>query len=557
MKRFAFTFGVLCALILPALAQSPVYLGLQTANGQPAGGLTFNPISSGNPLPVTGSFSASLSGFRPVAYGTPISVTTGGVTGTLPTNTGQVVATNVGATNGAYCALGASATTSSQYIAPNGGWFGFAISGDTQLTCITATSTTTVNLAGGSGLPTGTGGGGGGGGSSGAVFGPTAVGSAAANPPVLSGGTADGTATGNVGVWKIVSGVGSENLAQVNAVTVLTGSGAVGTGAQRVAVGADSAVLAGSILGLTSGNPLFVQLTSGTALAGKFGIDQTTVGSTNGVSIAQIGATTVATGNGVVGTGVQRVAIASDNTANSNPWLVNPGTAANWGVGTSTQNSATVANGQLALAQFNTTPTTITSGNMSPFQLDANGNLLVNVKAGGGSGGTSSAFGSAFPSTGTAIGLTNGTNMVAWSATSNYGTAPSAIAVPAVNAYVTNTIAALTIAGQSASPVATFNGASKYNTVAASQTAQALTGGGGGATGDYLSHCDIIPATTAPGVVTILDNATSIVAFPGGGTTPLSNLVPFSIPLGAVSTSGAWKVTTGANVSVVCVGKFT
>lgn len=270
MKRFALTFGVLCALILPAFAQTPVYLGLQTANGQPAGGLTFNPISSGNPLPVTGSFSASLSGFRPVAYGTPISVTTGGVTGTLPTNTGQVVATNVGTTNGAYCALGASATTSSQYIAPNGGWFGFAISGDTQLTCITATSTTTVNLAGGSGLPTGTGGGGGGGGSSGAVFGPTAVGSAAANPPVLSGGTADGTATGNVGVWKIVSGVGSENLAQVNGVTVLTGSGAVGTGAQRIAVGTDTATIAGSAPG-TAGSPstnvVSVQgVESGTAL---------------------------------------------------------------------------------------------------------------------------------------------------------------------------------------------------------------------------------------------------------------------------------------------------
>ena len=58
----------------------------------------------------------------------------------------------------------------------------------------------------------------------------------------------------------------------------------------------------------------------------------------------------------------------------------------------------------------------------------------------GSSGGTSSTFGSAFPATGTAIGLTNGTNMVAWSATTNYGTAPAAIAVPAVNADVTNVV---------------------------------------------------------------------------------------------------------------------
>jgi hypothetical protein len=47
--------------------------------------------------------------------------------------------------------------------------------------------------------------------------------------------------------------------------------------------------------------------------------------------------------------------------ASMTPFLANPGTAANWGVGSSTQNSATVANGQLILGQFNTTPTTITS----------------------------------------------------------------------------------------------------------------------------------------------------------------------------------------------------
>lgn len=56
-----------------------------------------------------------------------------------------------------------------------------------------------------------------------------------------------------------------------------------------------------------------VGLSAGSNLVGKFGIDQTTVGTTNAVSLAQIGATTVATGNGVVGAGVQRVAIASDN----------------------------------------------------------------------------------------------------------------------------------------------------------------------------------------------------------------------------------------------------
>lgn len=70
-------------------------------------------------------------------------------------------------------------------------------------------------------------------------------------------------------------------------------------------------------LAATDKGELFTQSTlrAGTALVGKVGIDQTTPGTTNGVGLEQIGATTVATGNGVVGAGVQRVSVASDNTA--------------------------------------------------------------------------------------------------------------------------------------------------------------------------------------------------------------------------------------------------
>lgn len=114
------------------------------------------------------SVSASITGFPTVqSTGTPISVTTSSATGTLPTGA-VVVASNVGATNGAYCKLGATATTSDQLIPPNS-WFAFTVGANTQLSCITSTSTTTVNMVGGSGLPTGSGGGGGGGGGGGAV----------------------------------------------------------------------------------------------------------------------------------------------------------------------------------------------------------------------------------------------------------------------------------------------------------------------------------------------------------------------------------------------------
>ena len=95
---------------------------------------------------------------------------------------------------------------------------------------------------------------------------------------------------------------------------------------------------------------------------------------------------------------------------------------------------------------------------------------------------------------------------------------------------------------------------SGYETVAASQTAQAL--GATGATGDYLTGILVIPATTSPGNVLLLDNATSITVFAGGANS-VTSLIPFFIPVGAISVSGAWKLTTGANVSCIGVGKFT
>jgi hypothetical protein len=94
----------------------------------------------------------------------------------------------------------------------------------------------------------------------------------------------------------------------------------------------------------------------------------------------------------------------------------------------------------------------------------------------------------------------------------------------------------------------------EYETVAAGQTAQAL--GATGATGDYIAGVLVIPGTTSPGNVLLLDNATSITIFTGGATS-VSNLVPFYIPLGITSVSGAWKITTGSNVTCIGMGNFT
>lgn len=98
-------------------------------------------------------------------------------------------------------------------------------------------------------------------------------------------------------------------------------------------------------------------------------------------------------------------------------------------------------------------------------------------------------------------------------------------------------------------------GPGSYETVAASQTAQVL--GATGAIGDFLSHLLIVPATTSPGAVTVTDGSGSAITVFAGGASSVSNLVAFAVPLGMTSVSGAWKVTTGANVSVIGIGKFT
>jgi hypothetical protein len=246
--------GLLLSFIgTPSQAQN---VNLNCWNPNATSGLNqWLPCNSTTPLQVNASVTASISGFTATSTGTPIAVTTGGVTGTLPAGT-VVVATNVGATNGAYCALGASATTSSQYLSPGGGWFAFTVGASTQLTCITSTSTTTVNMTGGSGLPTGTGGGGGGG-SGGAVT-------------IASGGVASGAyASGAYASGSISNGA-----------DVALGSTTDTAAANGAATATLNAVAKGILTAAQAAIP------AGTAIIGKVGIDQTTDVTTNGVEIA-------------------------------------------------------------------------------------------------------------------------------------------------------------------------------------------------------------------------------------------------------------------------------
>lgn len=91
-----------------------------------------------------------------------------------------------------------------------------------------------------------------------------------------------------------------------------------------------------------------------------------------------------------------------------------------------------------------------------------------------------------------------------------------------------------------------------YELVAASQTTQTL--GPVGGAGDILDKVIIVPETTGAGTVAIKDGSGTAINIFVAGT--LADLSPIVVNIGARSSSGAWQITTGANVHVIAVGKF-
>ena len=154
-------------------------------------------------------------------------------------------------------------------------------------------------------------------------------------------GTEVGTAASPLQVSLANTGSNATNIAineaQINGVTPLMGNGTTGTGSLRVTIASDNTANSNPWLVTGSG-------TAGSAAAGvvtiqgiasmtKLLVTPDALPANQSTNVAQINAVTPLMGNGTTGTGSLRVTIASDNTANSNPWIVNPGTAANWGVG--------------------------------------------------------------------------------------------------------------------------------------------------------------------------------------------------------------------------------
>jgi len=97
-----------------------------------------------------------------------------------------------------------------------------------------------------------------------------------------------------------------------------------------------------------------------------------------------------------------------------------------------------------------------------------------------------------------------------------------------------------------------------YTLIAKSQTGAAL--GRASATGDVVKCAVIVPETTAPGVVSLIDGSSGPVTLTlyTGGTVG-ADLRPWVIDFGeegVISRVGGWTVTTGDNVHVIFSGAF-
>ena len=98
--------------------------------------------------------------------------------------------------------------------------------------------------------------------------------------------------------------------------------------------------------------------------------------------------------------------------------------------------------------------------------------------------------------------------------------------------------------------------ATQYVTVAASQTTAPV-----GVVGSYIESLTVIPASSAATTVVLADGSTTIISIPtnAGTGTGTACPQPYTLQLGlrATSPTTGFKITTGAAISVIAVGRFT
>jgi hypothetical protein len=241
---------------VPACAQT-----YQDSGGTYVGGVV--PIQPGvgplftttNPGKISGTFSATLSGFQPTPAYSQLSVGATSSRVALPSGL-VVIVYNTGA-NAAFVTLGNSTATATvgNDVIPAGGWMAFTVGPSTFLAAIETAGTTSLNISGGSGMPTGAGGGGGGGGSNASVgaTGSPAPGSATYNGVLVAGGNivgASGSAWGTAPTGLNVLGVNA------NVLSSALPAGAATAANQEVTAAGTSATSAQAVQGVTGGVPM-------------------------------------------------------------------------------------------------------------------------------------------------------------------------------------------------------------------------------------------------------------------------------------------------------------
>ncbi len=349
MKRLAWALVALLLTGIPAWAASPVAVcGLSGTAGQSQ---CIIPNADGS-IDVNGTFSASFTGFTPTgAASLAVTGSTGRVA--LPNADTTVILQNTGTTN-LFFKLGTVAVTAAttDYSLPSGYSMAVQITTETHVAAITASSTTTLKVIQGTGIPTISGGGGVGSGGGGAV-------TVADGADVTQGALADAAwASGSGSVVAILKGIagfvdGLETLTGAlteTAPATDTASSGLNGRLQRIAQRLTT-IIAG--IPVTNAGVFAVQVSSalpaGSAIIGNVRIDQTTPGTTNGVQLpasqvvtvgtagssstdvlsvqgiasgtkldvnaAQINGVTPLMGTGNTGTGSPRVTIATDQAA--------------------------------------------------------------------------------------------------------------------------------------------------------------------------------------------------------------------------------------------------
>jgi hypothetical protein len=215
-------------------------------------------FTASNPGKISGSFSASLSGFQPTPAYSQLSV--GATSARVALPSGSVVIIYNTGSNAAFVTLGGSAVTATvgNDVVPAGGWMAFTVGPNTFLAAIETAGATTLNLSGGAGLPTGTGAGGGSGGGGGSnpsvgTIGSAAPGSATFNGLLLPGGSmvgAAGSTWGSAPTGLSVLGVNA------NVLSSALPTGAATAANQEVTAAGTSATGAQGVQGVTGGVPM-------------------------------------------------------------------------------------------------------------------------------------------------------------------------------------------------------------------------------------------------------------------------------------------------------------